>query len=974
MDDTDRYINRARNGEIRIGEDEIDKDLIKKELAYIAKKKVGSHHIEELLQRLNENTEGGKTPYLFGLALSGGGIRSATFSLGVMQRLAGAGILKHVDYLSTVSGGGYIGTALSWWLSGRTGSEEPYDLAEHFPYGTRDPQAAGGPREPRKSASTVNSEPSSDPPILRHLRQNGRYLTPGAGITIWSGTAVVLRAVLLNLIVWIPTVALLLVLLRWSGTFAFLSGLHGLVEMAAPSALGQLATFINPDGSTTAAYLLPPVFLLSLLVALILTILFIISAINFSILSWMERGGAAGPPAAQLREISTWRHVGRWLLVGMLAAVDVAIFLFLFLRLQSLSAAMFAEGDASAAICGQLAAQWCWALALALALAVLIFYLVRRHKWEKRDWWGFVLIFAGFAALFVADAALAWYARSGGTIVVLWGVVNLAWVAGLIQLVALVGAVVLANFWIAYIIRWYLRIEGLSVRYGGRRVFEQFFGFATPIVIALLVLAAVPLVVAWIDIRLGGIEGLLSIAAGTASGFWGHLQSQKKSGHSAVTKLILIGGSMLFLFGIVLLGYRLAIEFDQGPPLVRGALAGVVLLAVLTGWFANINYISLHRFYRDRLMEAFMPDHDSVTTDITAPARLADDMRISDLWSDRATGPFHIINTNLVLVNSRVRKYRLRGGDNFILSPLYSGSAATGWELSAKLMNGEITLASAMATSGAAANPRSGPGGRGLTRNRFVSLLMTLLSFRLGHWVARPMPEGREIRFKRPNHFRPSGLYSILNVGYRETNALLELSDGGHFENLALYELIRRRCGLIIICDGGQDIKSSYADFVTAIQRVGDDFGATVQFDMHVTDPATGKSEASGPEALIARPNDRLYPKNAEYSDKGYFVATINYGAYGGGPWPEKGTILYLKTAMIAELSMTAKGYKGANPYFPNQTTADQFFDDEQFEAYREVGYRVAAQMIGNLALDELFGKGRPAYEVLRRNGRFQAN
>src|SRR5262245_11063604 len=76
--------------------------------------KGGKPHIDDLLS--GEATERNGRPYLIGLALSGGGIRSATFSLGVMQRLAAAGILKHVDYLSTVSGGGYIGAALSWWL------------------------------------------------------------------------------------------------------------------------------------------------------------------------------------------------------------------------------------------------------------------------------------------------------------------------------------------------------------------------------------------------------------------------------------------------------------------------------------------------------------------------------------------------------------------------------------------------------------------------------------------------------------------------------------------------------------------------------------------------------------------------------------------------------------------------------------------------------------------------------------------
>src|SRR5262245_43218920 len=135
------YVAGAENGEVRRGNDEADLDLIRDELRYIANKKPEASHIAELSQRLDTHSNGdNRRPYLFGLALSGGGIRSATFSLGVMQRLARAGILKHVDYLSTVSGGGYIGTALSWWLSGHDDASESYDLAGRFPYGIRDPK------------------------------------------------------------------------------------------------------------------------------------------------------------------------------------------------------------------------------------------------------------------------------------------------------------------------------------------------------------------------------------------------------------------------------------------------------------------------------------------------------------------------------------------------------------------------------------------------------------------------------------------------------------------------------------------------------------------------------------------------------------------------------------------------------------------------------------------------------------------
>ncbi|MEM9494344.1 MAG: hypothetical protein AAGC55_34680, partial [Myxococcota bacterium] len=271
----------------------------------------------------------------------------------------------------------------------------------------------------------------------------------------------------------------------------------------------------------------------------------------------------------------------------------------------------------------------------------------------------------------------------------------------------------------------------------------------------------------------------------------------------------------------------------------------------------------------------------------------------------------------------------------------------------------------AMATSGAAANPRTGVGGRGVTRNRFLSIAMTLLNFRLGYWIPKPSENTRSSAHRRTNHFRPSGLYSIPGYGYSERNSHLELSDGGHFENLGLYELVRRRCGVIVVCDGGSDAQSSYSDFLIAVQRIEQDFDATIRFDVQVNDGST--FNLSRPEDLIATPRKNMYPRGAEYADKGYFVASIDYGERGGDPWPQKGILIYLKTTMISSpnLSMKARGYKGANPSFPDESTADQFFDEEQFEAYRELGYRIADQMIGELDLDGLMARRKALGDVL---------
>jgi hypothetical protein len=283
-----------------------------------------------------------------------------------------------------------------------------------------------------------------------------------------------------------------------------------------------------------------------------------------------------------------------------------------------------------------------------------------------------------------------------------------------------------------------------------------------------------------------------------------------------------------------------------------------------------------------------------------------------------------------------------------------------------------MTLASAMAISGAAANPRGAAGGRGLTRSTFVSLAMSLLNVRLGYWIPNPRHGVPRFLPLRPNHFWPGGFYALARRGYTEDSKWLEIADGGHFENLAIYELVRRRCGLIIVCDGGQDNASSYGDLVTAVQRVSQDFGATVYFDMQVKKTRERGFEDSSPAQMIASPTLTDYPKGAEFAEKGYFVGRIDYGERGGKGWPRMGVIIYLKSALIQSLAIGAKGYRGAHHDFPNESTGDQFFDEEQFEAYREVGFRICEQMVDELDLAALFADGPPPIARLRSNRRFR--
>ena len=110
-----------------------EQDVIDREIAAI------SVHRQE---RLGE--AGAGTPWS-GIGLSGGGIRSATFCLGVLQALTEKDILRRFDYISSVSGGGYIATSLQWWWGGPRddgdGAGEPsFGLRpSDFPYGPARP-------------------------------------------------------------------------------------------------------------------------------------------------------------------------------------------------------------------------------------------------------------------------------------------------------------------------------------------------------------------------------------------------------------------------------------------------------------------------------------------------------------------------------------------------------------------------------------------------------------------------------------------------------------------------------------------------------------------------------------------------------------------------------------------------------------------------------------------------------------------
>lgn len=425
-----------------------------------------------------------------------------------------------------------------------------------------------------------------------------------------------------------------------------------------------------------------------------------------------------------------------------------------------------------------------------------------------------------------------------------------------------------------------------------------------------------------------------STVLGSLMGWFSYYRQQRSTKtEGAKSSINTIIAASLIVYGLLLGAYILAGVLLDGD-LKEVILRSILLLAVVVifGWFVNINYASLHRVYRDRLMEAFTPDIENVRENKWGYALNADKALIEDMCQSPNKRPYHIINTNLVLANSPTTKYRGRGGDSFIMSPLYCGSDATGWRASSDYMKKSsrgMTLPTAMAISGAALNPNAGNNGRGATRNRWVSILYTLLNLRLGYWAINPAAKGS--RLLVPNFIIPALTQSILGKGLKEDKIVIELTDGGHFDNLALYEMIRRKLKTIIVCDGGADPNFTFDDLANAIERVRVDFGAKIAFDdleygLCWVQPGSAEKACNADQYATAK--------------RGFAVGNIYYAD------GSKGNLIYIKATITHGLSTDVYSYKSSNPTFPHEPTLDQFFDEVQIEAYRELGYYLGWQML----------------------------
>jgi len=348
--------------------------------------------------------------------------------------------------------------------------------------------------------------------------------------------------------------------------------------------------------------------------------------------------------------------------------------------------------------------------------------------------------------------------------------------------------------------------------------------------------------------------------------------------------------------------------------------AACALVFLLLSWRLDVNLFSMHHFYRSRLARCYL---GATNAQRRKPSPFSgfdpDDDAIK--LADCRQRPYPLINTALNLVRSDHLAWQQRMAASFLFTPKYCGfqfpraapgagdgpaGCIGGFRPTAQYLGG-APLATAFTISGAAASPNMG-----YHSSPVLAFLLTLFNVRLGRWCGNPT-HASAWQCRGP---RFGGKYLLAEMFARtdERSPFVYLSDGGHFENLGIYELVRRQCRYIIVCDAGQDENLGFEDLGNAIRKCYTDLGVRIEIDAEPLrrDPGTG------------------------YSRQHCVVGKVHY------PEAEAGVLVYLKASLTGDEPTEILQYSRMQPSFPHQSTADQWFDETQFESYRALGEHIA--------------------------------
>ncbi|MEM7372844.1 MAG: patatin-like phospholipase family protein [Bacteroidota bacterium] len=971
---------------------------------------------------LPELDEQSSDPYnhLWGLAISGGGIRSATLGLGMIQKFIAKRIFKQFDYMSTVSGGGYIGSCLTTLMS-----TDPEKFVQPG-------QEETGQLDPRIPGVEIDTSPFSL--LMRRLKQTedsslgkdevqSRSIIPGQFASGEGETSHSLAGLDDASQDSLPRIDLS----YHSVEETKLDARHQLHHLRMHGEyLTPQKSFLSPDVQravgTVLAGIIHNIFLFALTISMLVSF-------NYLLFDWVSKGHffqVMDQPSLLLEEgLQTSPPVspeaGADSVMG-----DVVEFWDDHLALY------FSE------ISRSYEDNWVWPLGVAtLGFLVSIFFQIRirnvvgRISTEKQK---------------IKTGATEPDGPSGMNTEAFLeqqfvGKFQMTNIVGslLVMVIALIlgfsfGWIPRTDYWLMFVlpicftvgifagVYTVVAIVGANPKQG--RITRAFYGDLrggafTGVLISLILPFGLLLLFAfsfYLDELYTAIASSVSTSVASIGVGYFAASSQKKGeggkgGSTGIMSSLAIPLlSLSILVFVILSAAAIALVLNLNGDIAYFALwlfGGSLLTFVILGSVVDSNKLSLHYFYRDRLSEAYLRTDGRVLREEVdrqgmplVNLRNDEDLRLKDVgWSKLSEedalaahqdlidnpnrvhacrfepdgdvlvpnprGPYHLVVTALNLQGSDELVRKDLKSDHFIFSRNYIGSRSTGYVKTDAYRDGRTKLARAMAISAAAVSS-----GMGFTSFFAQAFLTTLLNLRLGYWIENPWyyryydkgravnswltyrllklqgwkdmetkdiaeegdnseePQGKYRLYFNPKRrftFWPSYLLLELLGGTTADTRLINVSDGGHTgDNLGLVPLLRRKCKVIVICDFEQDNSFTFESFNHAIRMANIEENIDIHIDLRDLEPETIDGNNITPSKCSVVEGEVRYP---DYTT---------------------GKIFYIKSSLnideLNPLPVNIYNYHKKNPDFPHQSTADQYFDDAQFEAYRALGFHMAGE------------------------------
>ena len=817
-------------------------------------------HPEEILTINQRRAKHGRKPVelvgkqvvpTVGLALSGGGVRSAAFSLGVLQALNQHNVIKNIDYLSTVSGGGYVGSSLIATMTVTEGQ---------FVFGDQ-------PTNPPAPAQADVSDTAQ----VGHIRNYSNYLIPYGFRDVMTGLAIILRGWVANLGLVLPVI-----LITAAATALF---------NPTPESLKAPNVF----GFSDVPFIPSQHFGLTIFLALVGLVLFFFWALRRSFLKVNDLGEFRNP----------WPAVFGWFL----AALGISVLL----EIQpAVVAAMFdaaGKGGQKEGVFSEVVVSWVTWLATVTAPVAAAATLFNKHLAE--------LIKVGNLGTGWTSALKGLFAHAA------------VWIGGLALPLII---------WVGYLHLCYWAIPSDPPKVSEAPAAAECLAKADAGSLDL-------------TFELGSLSGS---AKGT---FDCELEAAETKPHDALlhrpswlrASVHYLGKLSDWICGLV--GVPPPSKDDSRwstarPAVVIYTVSGVLILLLSLLLRPNAN--SLNRLYQDRLSKTFLfdPRHREHRDGISRGRDFRPlDIQLSTLRNGYA--PYLLINAAVNIQGADFANRRGRNADFFLFSPRYVGSPATGY-VETELYEPDppdLDLGKALSISGAAFSSEMGS-----KSVRALAPTLALLNVRLGYWLRNPVVVEKEARSgawmnKRSGGPRLAPWYLLREMlgQLDEETSVIYVTDGGHIENLGIYELLRRRCKLIVVVDGEADPTMNFPSFIDVQRYARIDFGVRFRIPWRkISDTTLAWMKIGSPGPSDKPPAPSAGPH-----------VTIGKIEYSGG---QTGYLVYIKSSLTGDENDYVRDYGRRNPNFPHESTGDQFFSEEQFEVYRSLGFHSANGFLGGTA------------------------